>query len=140
MKLGFKSIQEILSKHPQVLFSYLFGSFAKGKTHAASDLDIGVYVSENNEVKREALLDSIYNDLVKSKLPASLDLVDLRKLPSHVSYEIVAKGQILMCRDEKERIEFSCRVLREYFDIEYYRQRYYKKMMDRIEGGRFGHL
>jgi predicted nucleotidyltransferase len=43
---------DYLEFHPKVLFSYLFGSLAKGKPSPLSDVDIAVYLKSEAESEK----------------------------------------------------------------------------------------
>ena len=57
-----KLLSEELSKEKDILFAYIFGSQATGKTHAESDIDLAVYLEplpENIFERKLELIDKI---------------------------------------------------------------------------------
>lgn len=98
---------------------YIFGSYAKGKNHKNSDLDIAV------------LLDNQYNHLDKLSLMGDLidifkrndvDLVILNDANSVLKHQVVKYGKILYMENEDVKVNFEVRVLKEYMDMEPFRR------------------
>lgn len=42
-----EKIKKVLERHREIIFSYLFGSFAKGLKGKESDIDIGIFLKKN---------------------------------------------------------------------------------------------
>ena len=126
---------------PDIVFAYLFGSQVRSQAASHSDIDVAIYLNNSEPANnRESRLDDIYHQMVLLSPPASLDLIDLALAPAHLSYEVLQHGKLLFCVDEKKRISFIARVLRDFFDLSYYRELHFKKMEQRIKEGNFGHL
>ena len=113
-----------MSSKPFVAFAYLFGSRAKGYADERSDWDISVYFSEPPEnfgiwtsFELEAELSRTVN--------ANVQVIVLnKKLPSPVfGFQIISEGIVLIERDENLRMEFENKVLRHYYDWQYFLKR-----------------
>ena len=88
-------ITRVLLENDNILFSYLYGSSARGERHRFSDIDIAVYM-------RKPSLES-YRELLRS-LPPSVERVDLRmlnELPPLLRLRIIAEGRLLFSRGEE---------------------------------------
>jgi predicted nucleotidyltransferase len=100
-----RSIEEALSanleKHRGIVSAYLFGSFAEKRSHADSDVDIGVLLdrseysaSADRFEMRVRLAATLEHDLA----PRSPDVVILNDAPPTLAARIVSSGQRLVCR------------------------------------------
>ncbi len=113
-----KRIVEILKEHEDVVFAYLFGSYARGEAGKMSDVDIAVYLNPSlpHDVMWNTFLD------IASRLSfreVRVDAVLLNTASYRLSYEVL-KGKLLFSRDERIRKEFIYRTLRTYLDRRYY--------------------
>ena len=108
-------INSILTKDEDVAFAYLYGSFAWGITHKASDIDIAVYLKEGNMKfylkKDNELLSN--TALVSSKI----DLRILNVMPLVLKFKVVSEGKLLFSKDEQKRVDFETEVYNRYFEL-----------------------
>ena len=82
-----------------MIFAYLFGSQAKGKTHPRSDVEVAVYVEDS--VPQDRYLD------LRLKLPAGLErarvgnveVLVLNEAPLPLKGRVVRERKILYSRD-----------------------------------------
>ena len=111
-------------KRHHVTFAYLFGSKAKGLSHARSDRDIAVHFDSHIKSKRrgEERL-KLWNTLSDCWPGETIDLVDLTEAPLLLRYNAVRDGQLLYCADDRKRIWFEVPTMKEYFDRQYYIER-----------------
>ena len=123
MKKELEQLIEILKKRFDVAFAYLFGSNAKGFTNRNSDWDIAVFYSK---------LSRKLNHWPEFELEAELSIgvsgtvqvvVLNNELPPVFGFEILKHGILLLDRDENLRIDFENRVLRQYYDWQYFLKR-----------------
>ncbi|MBL7072019.1 MAG: nucleotidyltransferase domain-containing protein [Candidatus Omnitrophica bacterium] len=114
--------------------AYLFGSQAKGNAAPESDFDIAVLFE--NPSDELALRETSFLSLDLNKfLPRKLDIVSLNAASLLLKYEVVAHGQPLYCRDEKERINFEVSVIKGYIDEGPVRNLYNQALYKRILQG-----
>src|SRR5918996_6061684 len=117
----FRRLREAASRALEgepVVFAYLFGSQAKGKTHPRSDVDVAVYVEDSGPQDR-------YLDL-RLKLPAGLErarvgnveVLVLNEAPLPLKGRVVRERKILYSRDEAARVRFETRTLDDFLDFE----------------------
>ena len=117
---------EILQEQSSVAFAYLFGSKAKGYANELSDWDIAVYFSDP--------MDKIGHwpafELEAKLARAVGERVQVTVLNALVSplfgFEIVKDGIVLLDRDQNLRMEFENRILRYYYDWQYFLKRQMK--------------
>lgn len=118
-----------------VLFAYLYGSYAEGAVHPFSDLDIAVYVDEQDE--RSCLyMELSLGLLIEEKLDHAVqsDVRALNHLPLAVKGKILTDGELIYSKSEERRVEFESQVRRSYFDflpvVHQYQQAYRKKLLE----------
>lgn len=123
MKDTFQYLKEILDNQSSIVFAYLFGSRVKGYANEKSDWDIAVYFLEPTEnlgiwpaFELEAKLSRAINSMVQ-----------ITTLNSPVSpvfgFKIVSEGILLTDKNEYLRIGFESKVLRRYYDWQYFLKR-----------------
>ena len=102
----------------QVLFAYLYGSYATGEVHPFSDLDIGVYVEKmslreylNLELDLSLEIDKGLSHNVSSEVRI------IGILPLVVQGEIITNGILIYSRNEIARVDFETSVRKAYFDF-----------------------
>ena len=129
-------LAERLQKEKDVIFAYLFGSRARGKATALSDVDIALFLEETAiSPDRKLELIELLMDVLKTD---EIDLVILNDATPSIVHSVVRDGKLLFSRDEKRRIEFIARAQKEYMDMEYYWRKYFSKLKGRIKEGKFG--
>ncbi|WP_041595758.1 nucleotidyltransferase domain-containing protein [Halanaerobium hydrogeniformans] len=45
--MNIEKLKEILLKRKEIIFAYLFGSFAENKENSLSDIDLAVYIDQS---------------------------------------------------------------------------------------------
>ncbi len=123
MKKEKKAITQILNNRSDILFGYLFGSKAKGYANERSDWDIAVYFREPinpngrwPEFELEAEL--------SRPVGATVQVIVLNTpLTPVFGFEIMKDGIVLIDRNPNLRMEFENRILRQYYDWQYFLKR-----------------
>ena len=123
MKQDLKPLSEVLQKRSSVVFAYLFGSKVKGYANSRSDWDIAVYFSEpTGKVSRWPAF-KLEAELSRA-LGATVQVTVLNNnLTPVLGFEIVKDGIVLLDRDENLRMDFESRILRQYYDWQYFLKR-----------------
>ena len=115
-------------KNYPVLFSYLFGSYAKGDVHPFSDIDIGIYLKENSLARKaldiELSLSLDFDAILGNKF--NVDVRSINNMPLIMKGNIVSEGILLYSRNDPFRVEFETNVRKVYFDFKPYIDRYHK--------------
>ena len=112
--------------HP-VLFAYLFGSLARGDSHAFSDIDIAVYIEGLDAEGRTRLSLNLSLDFEeKTGINTPCDIRVINDLPLTVKGEIVTQGKLIYSCSETERVEFEKNVRMAYFDFQPVIRRYHE--------------
>ncbi|MCZ7393322.1 MAG: nucleotidyltransferase domain-containing protein [Candidatus Methanoperedens sp.] len=114
-----ENITRVLEKDYEVLFAYLFGSYAKGIQDEKSDIDIAIYLKDENILEK----DPLYPSRLAIKLEKALvekKKVDVRVLNGSTlrfKSQVLRYGKLLHSKDEKKRIEFETSSLAQYYDF-----------------------
>lgn len=118
-----KSLSEALRKRSSVVFAYLFGSKVKGYASTKSDWDIAVYFSEPRGKASRWPAFELEAELSRAVGAA----VQVTVLNDHLTpvfgFEIVKDGIVLLDRDKNLRMNFENRMLRQYYDWQYFLRR-----------------
>ena len=115
---------ETLNRKAFIAFAYLFGSRVKNHYSNRSDWDIAIYFSDSPK-NFDILISFELEAELSRALYSNVQVIVLNKrLPSPVfGFQIVSEGIVLIERDENLRLEFENRVLRQYYDWQYFLKR-----------------
>ena len=106
---------EYLESHPKVLFSYIFGSLAKGRQLPLSDVDIAVYLAETFDVTDDKL--EILGKLIGILQTDEFDLVVLNTAGLPLIMHVLRNKKIIVDKDPFARHIFESLMMRKYFDF-----------------------
>jgi hypothetical protein len=112
----------ILKDHKEVLFAYLYGSFAKGKAGKKSDIDIGLLLRD--DYKADPLYESKISIRFDKKLGREVEVRILNNQPLTFLHQVLKYGKRLFSRNEKARIKFETDVYSRYLDIKPFYEEY----------------
>jgi len=130
-----ETISKVLEKEPDILFAYLFGSYAKGIQDEKSDIDIAIYLKDEKLIEKDPLYPSRIAIKIEREL-AGKRMIDVRILNGSTlrfRNQVLRYGKLLFSRDEKKRIAFETSSLDQYFDFKPHFDRY-----DAARKARFG--
>jgi predicted nucleotidyltransferase len=120
--------KDILMEYENIIFAYIFGSYAQGKIRSDSDIDIAIYLE--NSIDMET-----YFEIKISLMEAckrEIDLVILNDATPLLKYEIYRNNILLFTRDKTEETNYKVKVLFEYNDINRYLDLSYNKTIERL--------
>ena len=109
---------DYLTSRDDIVFAYLFGSYAKRKQTHLSDIDIAVYMKYDNQAFDQKL--EILSDLSKKLEADDIDLVILNKAPISLLTKILANKVILIDKDPHVRHAFESLNMRKGFDFSFF--------------------
>lgn len=110
-KTDFRDIGEIakmIGKIKGVKAVYLFGSYATGKVHKNSDIDLCVIYDENIKGVEDKILAFNYGNL---------DVSSFWRLPLPIRFRVFKEGKALVMNDKDFVDEIKLWTLRNYLDI-----------------------
>ena len=106
---------DYLESHPKVIFSYLFGSLAKGRPLPLSDVDIAVYLADSLSVIDDKL--DILGKLMEILQTDEIDLVVLNTASISMVMNVLKCKKIIVDKDPFARHVFESLSMRKYFDF-----------------------
>ena len=111
----FPEAYKYLHSRRDLLFAYLFGSFAKGKITPLSDVDIAVYLSAETKlfIRKIEILGELTNILKTDEI----DLVILNTAPITLRMKILENKKVIVDKNSFLRYRYESLVMREYFDF-----------------------
>ena len=116
-------IQNINSEAPQdhILVVYLFGSFARNRERAKSDIDLAFLV-DHAKYQMDAFEATVPVHMIAGKMGMELDrAVDVSVLNSaslEIAYEIITTGHLLFESDVELRLQYEIKIKGMYFDFQ----------------------
>lgn len=110
-------IKDVLGKEKEVLFCYLFGSFAYGDSIKESDIDVAVYLSPKLQPDFFDIRLSITEKLTRA-LGKEVDVVVLNIASPFLRYTIIREGILAFEHQPERRIEFELKTMNDYFDYQ----------------------
>ena len=116
-----KNAQKQINKIGQqyhLKLALIYGSFAKGKNHRDSDLDIAVFFAKIVLVeKRKELTAEIEDELARAvKMPEKVDVVCLNDAPPLMEREVVYNGRLIFCQDESAKAHYEAGAMGRWLD------------------------
>ena len=112
-----RKIVRVLEPRPEILEAYLFGSTARGKTHAHSDIDIAVYLDlDRTPDSPYGYRAALTTDLMTGLGTNRVDLVILNNAPPLLYHRVLRDGIRLLARDLAATTTREARAYSRYFD------------------------
>jgi predicted nucleotidyltransferase len=123
MKKEIKLLIEMLNKRSHIIFAYLFGSRVKGYANEMSDWDIAIYLK--TPLKESNRWPAFELEAEVSRIiGGTIQVIVLNNPLSPVfAFEILKDGIVLLDRDPNLRMDFENRMLRYYYDWQYFLKR-----------------
>ena len=109
------TVEVYLYSRKDILFSYLFGSYARESAGLFSDVDIAVYLTEDGRGERELDISGDLNKILKTD---EIDLVILNTAPLTLRMKILQNCRILSDNAPFVRHSYESITTRSYFDFE----------------------
>lgn len=112
-----KLLQDIIAwaqSQLEIIALYLFGSYAEGRAHHLSDLDIAILARQDLPYEKLWRLE----DRWAACWPEQVDLHILNLAPIPVRFEIIRRGQRLWCSDDTATVVFESLTRRRYWDLQ----------------------
>lgn len=120
MRLG--EINEVLKGHDEILFAYLYGSFAKGEQKKGSDVDIAVFLKKGFKKGHFYEVELALEIEKKTKLK-NVEVVVLNNKGIRFLNQVLRYGKLIFSINDKERINFETSITKKYIDLKpFYRE------------------
>ena len=131
-------IKSILINEKDIIFALIFGSFSDGTYSKFSDIDIGVYL-KNNDYDLLETGGLIYK--IENSIDRKVDLIKLNNLfinNPKMAYNVIENSKVLFNRNKEIYNMFKEKTIRYYLDTKYLYKLKDKYFDRRIKGGDFG--
>ena len=128
--IGSSTFNQLVKKYPITLI-ILFGSAVEGNWRKGSDIDIGIYLNDKMEVKKEI---NLIEDLVHIFKNDNIDPVILNFASPLLLFEVIKKGRLLFEKKGGGFLQFKLLAMKKYWEYSKFRK-YRKKYLDKKEKG-----
>ena len=128
-----QAIVEYSSKDTQVIASYLFGSILTDEIEA-EDVDVAFLLEGGDSINGFQYSIKIDTGLCQLTGKDHFDVIIINNAPSAFQYDIITKGQLIFCHDEKQKQAFESLVCREYSGFKHYLEYYDDYLQKRMNG------
>lgn len=145
MNIEFSKKNKRLLKNLGIQAVILFGSYANGKPHKLSDIDIGVLLDEPNKYKDKTmdvylkiydiLIDVLPKHYLKKRLNLKeheVDIVFLQFAPIYLQFEAITKGKILYGPKKQKVFTYKENIAKMFCDLKYFYDISFNALMARI--------
>ena len=124
-----KECRDILIEYENIIFAYIFGSYAQSTIRKNSDIDIAIYL--NKDIDIDTYLGAKMN--LSETLKREVDLIILNNATPLLKYEIYKNSILLFNRDKTLENKYKVKTLFEYNDIKRYLDLSYDKAIKRLK-------
>ena len=104
----------------EIIAVYLFGSYAKGKEHHSSDIDIGLLFDARDPVLLKKEVDTVMFDLSRI-LRKDIHSVILNLAGEELLRQVFLTGKCILVRDSKKLAHYKMIALSRIVDFAYYK-------------------
>lgn len=113
MRLG-----EYFAARAEVIAAYLFGSQAKGKATADSDIDIAFLLSPDFDLQEHFMYRIERMVELEQLCRRSVDVVILNQAAPILRNQVLRYGRLVYERDHRQRVAFEVRSRQAYYDLQ----------------------
>ena len=124
-------IKKVLENYP-IVFAYLFGSSARGKTGALSDVDIAVYFENQISEKDRFNLKLDLIDKFQKVFQKNIDIVILQEAPPLLLNRVLKEGIKVYSKNEGKRMSFETLSSMKFLDWKWHLDKYTKATFESI--------
>jgi len=119
-----KALKRVLSKEEEILFAYLYGSYAQGTNIPESDVDLALYFKSTNLKTYLNLERKLLSTLISELHTDKIEIVVLNTLPFLMKYKVLKEGIPVLIKDEQARADFDDSIMNRYFELKPYLDEY----------------
>lgn len=124
-----------LERQPDVVLAYLFGSVARGRANALSDVDVAVLLDDcldpMTQVERQVALIEALDTFADREVQVVL----LNRAPPLLRYDVIRYGALLHERTRAERVAFAVHTMKVYFDLQPRLEEFGRALLKRVREG-----
>jgi uncharacterized protein len=120
-------IRDVLAEFPEVELAALFGSTARGRARAGSDVDVGLVVDDPSPERFAEISAHLHRALGRD-----VDLVDLSAAPPLLRFELARDGVPLVERRPYRWADFRAQAMLDWWDWQPYARRLHDAAIARL--------
>jgi predicted nucleotidyltransferase len=125
------ALQDALRTDGAVALAYLFGSYAEGRADTASDVDVAVVrTDEDNALRRVVDLTKTLEAAIDR--PVDVTFIAVRGTDPRLLGQMLRHGECLFARDEATRVEFETRARSKYLDMKPHIEEYDRRVREAL--------
>lgn len=135
--MDFTPLQQSLSRHPEIIAAYVFGSAVTGKLTPMSDIDVAILLREEPAFDQKlSLLAEVGSDLQKLfRREADVKILnEVQSLP--LLHEIFSTAKLIFERDRERHRNFVAHAVIAYLDFQPTYERCLSTYVGRIRHGK----
>ena len=117
----------------KIIAVYLFGSYAKGKEHHSSDIDIGLLFDSRDPVLLKKEVDTVMLDLSRI-LRKDIHPVILNLAGEELLRQVFLKGKCILVSDPKKLAHYKMTAFSRIVDFAYYKNQMQTGLVRNIMG------
>ena len=111
-----EALQRAIADDERLAYALVFGSTARGTSHAQSDLDVAVGSSDSRPLPTLVLGDIAA--LLESASGRSVDVVGLDGASPALAYRVFRDGRVILERDRRRLVAARAKAVLEYLDFQ----------------------
>lgn len=115
-------VSKLTERFPGIDVLYLFGSQATGEAGAESDVDLAVYLREE-DLQGNPSLDLEIGLFVEKRLRCPVDVVVMQRVSPILQHQVLARGRRLFERNPRQRAVLESLSFKRYLDSRHYQRK-----------------
>ncbi|MDI6791298.1 MAG: nucleotidyltransferase domain-containing protein [bacterium] len=119
----------------EVLFAYLYGSYATETFYPGSDVDVAICLRPSTTQHYLEKETQLGGELQVQLHSDDIDLRILNVLPLLLKYRVLKEGILIFSRDEQARVDFDTEVMNDFLEMKPYFEEYDRMLAERIRAG-----
>jgi len=107
-------IKRFIKSRDEIIFSYIFGSFAENEYF--NDIDLAIYIDENNSVSKKIFYEVELARELEEIIRIGVDVIVLNRASDLILYR-ATKGKLIKNSDDELRVNFVSMRWKKYWDF-----------------------
>jgi len=132
-------LRRALAERPEVVAGYLFGSVARNRATAGSDVDVALLLDADDDLTAHPLYRLEQMTDLEARLGCPVDVVILNEAPLVLRNQVLTYGRRIHETDHRRRVEYEVRSRQAYWDLRPILDRIYAAQRRHIKEGTYGH-
>ena len=125
--LTIEKVSSHLRKKKNIIFAYIFGSYARNEKF--TDVDVGIYINKK-KIQDNMTLEFKLEEEIKSLINFPVDVRIINHAPLSFVYQLIKEGILIVDRDISKRTDFEGIIFKKHFDFARFQKQYLKEVVD----------